>query len=115
MAKPNEARDRFRRRAYTIGEAEFSLCMKSVDLTTLQNLAQFDPAVPEHLRHKQRARKAQTSPDCPTKRESKRKAKSRLRARKHAMEVMRQAAREQGAKDYSIAGDSDCLAQVIMY
>jgi len=96
MAKPNESIDRNRRRAYCIGDAEFRLGIKSVDLTTLQNLAVFDPDVPEHLRHKPISR---------------RKFKAKLRARKHALKVLR----EQGAKDYSIAGDSDCLAQVIMY
>jgi hypothetical protein len=96
MAKHNEAIDRFRRRAYAIGGAEFQLGMKSVDLTTLQNLAQFDPDVPEHLRYKP---------------ESRRKIKARLRARKHALKVLR----EQGAQEYHVAGDGEILAQVIMY
>jgi len=89
--KHNEAIDRARRARYAIGEADFSLGMKSVDWQSVQ-----DTWGGERRKGKP---------------ESKRKAKARLRARKHAMEVMR----EQGAKEYHVAGEGECMAQIIVY
>lgn len=99
--KANESIDRYRRARYGIGNAEFSLGMKCVDLALLQRLAVPDPSVPSHFHNKER-------------KESKRKAKAKLRAAKHKLAKVR-AESEQGAKEYYIAGSDDCPCQIICY
>jgi hypothetical protein len=91
--KHNEAIDRARRKRYVIGGAEFGLGVKSVDWQAVQDAW------------------GCVDRDSQPKPESKRKAKARLRARKHALKILR----EQGAREYHVAGDGDCMAQVIMY
>lgn len=94
MKTGNEAIDRIRRRACT---NSFNTGMASVDWSYLQAMAQADPDVPKPEKVKGSGKRAQ---------------KKRLRAAQNKLAKVRS---EQGAIDYYLAGDAECICQIITY